>query len=138
MTIFVEVLPKALEIHAIFSSANSTKHPKAGYHRAYTSSVVPRFLALMVTRTMTLEPYGPDRLDGLSLRVLDLCCRLRSLAQKSRQEQLPPLELHDRKALEWLDKLEDWLFRAEAEMGRSAMKNLGQRHARQKQAGQPK
>ncbi|MBI3838412.1 MAG: hypothetical protein HY288_10830 [Planctomycetia bacterium] len=86
---------------------------------------------------MTLEPYDPDRLDRMSLRVLDLCTRLRSLAQKSRQEQLPPLDLHDRKALEWLDKLEDWLYRAEAEMGRSAMKNLGQRHARQKQANRP-
>ncbi len=87
---------------------------------------------------MTLESYDPDRLDSLSLRVFDLCARLRSLALRSRQEQLPPLELHDRKALEWLDKLEDWLFRAEAEMGRSAMKSLGQRHARQKQASQPK
>jgi len=82
---------------------------------------------------MTLEPYDPDRLDGMSLRLLDLCTRLRSLAQKSRHEQLPPIELHDRKALEWLDKLEDWLLQAEAEMGRLAYKNLGQRHARQKQ-----
>ena len=58
---------------------------------------------------MTLEPYDPDRLDSLSLRVLDLCARLRNLARQSREEQLPPIDLHDRKALEWLEKLEDWL-----------------------------
>jgi hypothetical protein len=87
---------------------------------------------------MTLEPYDPDRLDGMSLRLLDLCTRLRSLAQKSRHEQLPPIELHDRKALEWLDKLEDWLGRAEAEVGRLAQKNLGQRRARQIQDSRSK
>lgn len=87
---------------------------------------------------MTLEPYDPDRLDRMSLRVLDLCARLRSLAQKSREEELPPIELHDRKALEWLDKLEDWLYRAEAEVGRLAMKNQGERHAREKQATRAK
>ena len=87
---------------------------------------------------MTLEPYNSDGLDRMSLRVLDLCARLRSLAQKSRDEQLPPVKLHDRKALEWLDKLEDWLLQAEAEVTRLAMKNLGQRHARQKQATRSK
>ena len=87
---------------------------------------------------MTLEPYGPDRLDQMSLRVLDLCARLRNLARQSRDEQLPPVDLHDRKALEWLDNLEEWLYRAEAEMGRSLAKNRGERRARQAQAGRPK
>ena len=87
---------------------------------------------------MTLEPYDPDRLDRMTLRVLDLSARLRGLAQKSRQDQLPPLKLHDRKALEWLEKLEDWLFEAEAEMERAAFKNRGQRLARQKQTARQK
>jgi hypothetical protein len=87
---------------------------------------------------MTLEPYDPDRLDGLSLRVLDICARLRNLARQSREEQLPPIDLHDRKALEWLDKLEDWLYRAEAEVVRATHRNHGQRAARQAQASRPK
>jgi hypothetical protein len=87
---------------------------------------------------MTLEPYDPDRLDDLSLRVLDLCARLRTLAQKSRQEELPAIDLHDRKALEWLEKLDEWVLRAEVEMDRCARKNRGDRRARQTQATRPK
>ena len=79
---------------------------------------------------MTLESYDPDRLDQMSLRVLDLCTRLRHLARTSRDEQLPTVDLHDKKALEWLDKLEDWLFRAEAEVGRAVHKNQGAKTAR--------
>ena len=87
---------------------------------------------------MTLEPYNSDGLDRMSLRVFDLSARLRGLAQKSREEQLPPVKLHDRKAIEWLDKLEDWLLQAEAEVKRLAMKNEGRRRAREKQATRPK
>jgi len=87
---------------------------------------------------MTLEPYNPERIDALSLRVLDLCARLRNLANQCRKEELPPIDLHDRKALEWLDKLEAWLLRAEAEVERSAWKNRGQRSARQAKTSRPK
>jgi hypothetical protein len=90
------------------------------------------------TKIMTLVPYDPERIDGLSLRVLDLCARLRNLARQCRQEQLPPIDLHDRKALEWVDKLEDWLLRAEAEVERSAWKNRGERKARQTKTARPK
>jgi hypothetical protein len=87
---------------------------------------------------MTLEPYDPDRLDSMSLRVLDLCSRLRALARRGREEQLPPIELHDRKALEWLDKFEEWLFRAEAEVNRSVHKSHGARRARVAQSADGK
>ena len=79
---------------------------------------------------MTLVPYDPDSLDKMSLRVLDLCMRIRKLANQCREEQLPPVELHDRKSLEWLDKLEDWLYRAEAEVNRCVHKNHGERAVR--------
>jgi hypothetical protein len=82
---------------------------------------------------MTLEPYDPERLDRLSLRVLDLCSRLRALARKSREEELPPVDLHDRKALEWLDKFEEWLYRAEGEVNRAIHRSHGERRARQSQ-----
>lgn len=87
---------------------------------------------------MTLEAYDPDRLDRLSLRILDLCSRLRTLAGRCRDEQLPPVELHDRKAQEWLERLEDWLFQAEAEVNRQVHKHHGQQRARQTQSARPK
>jgi hypothetical protein len=87
---------------------------------------------------MTLEPYDPDHLDKLSLRVLDLCARLRKLANICREEQLPPIDLHDRKALEWLDKLDDWLFRAETEVSHRVVKHRGARRARETQSARPK
>ncbi len=87
---------------------------------------------------MTLEPYDPDRLDQMSLRLLDLCSRVRAMARKCREDELAPVELHDRKALEWLEKFEDWLFRAEGELGRSALKTRGERRARQSQSVRPK
>ena len=48
------------------------------------------------------------------------------------------IDLHDRKALEWLDKLEDWMLRAEAEVERSVWKNRGERTARQAKSARPK
>jgi hypothetical protein len=87
---------------------------------------------------MTLEAYKPEGLDQLSLRLLDLCARLRTMARRGRQEQLTTLALHDRKALEWIDKLEDWLDRIEPEFEHALIKNRGQRRARQTQAGRAK
>jgi hypothetical protein len=78
---------------------------------------------------MTLVPYSPDGLDQLSLRVLDLCARLRQLARLSRETELAEVELHDRKALEWLDKLDEWLLRAEADVQLAVNKNKGKRLA---------
>jgi hypothetical protein len=82
-----------------------------------------------VSKTMTLVPYDPDRLDALSLRMLDLCARLRKLAQTSRDERLPAVDLHDRKALEWLEKLEAWAIGAEAELHRCVQLAKGARAA---------
>jgi hypothetical protein len=78
---------------------------------------------------MTLERYDPDRLDALALRTLDLCARLRHLARTSREEQLTAVELHDRKALEWLEKLEEWAIGAEAELHKRVQLGKGARHA---------
>jgi hypothetical protein len=86
-------------------------------------------LRRQLDKKMTLETYDPDRLDALSLRLLDVCARLRDLARISRQEQLP-VKLHDRKALEWLDKLEDWAYGAEAEVRRAVLKERAARTAR--------
>ena len=87
---------------------------------------------------MTLQPYGPDRLDTLALRLLDLCGRVRAMARQSRDEQLTELELHDRKVLEYLDKFEEWLCRAEAEVPRAKIKIRGRRAAQAIKGGRPK
>jgi hypothetical protein len=92
------------------------------------------FSGPQVSKIMTLEPYDPERLDRMCLRVFDLCARLRTLARQSRDQQLAPIELHDRKALEWLDNFEEWLFRAEGAMTRSMHKTRGERRAREIQS----
>jgi len=79
---------------------------------------------------MTLEPYDPDRLDALSLRLLDVCVHLRNVARTARDEQLAPVDLHDRKALEWLEKLEVWAIEAEANVNALVMKARGTRLGR--------
>ena len=91
----------------------------------------------MVDKTMTLEAYDPDRLDALSLRLLDACSRVRALAVLARNEGLERIDLHDRKALEWLENLEAWLHRSEGELHAAAHRNRGQRLARQAQASLP-
>jgi hypothetical protein len=78
---------------------------------------------------MTLEAYSPERLDALALRVLDLCVHLRAAARTCREHDLAAVELHDRKALEWLEKLEQWAIGTEAELFRRAKIAQGARAA---------
>lgn len=65
---------------------------------------------------MTLTNYSPDQFDELALRLLDIAAIFREMAVRSREQDAPPLALHDRKAQEWCDKLEHWARRAHAEM----------------------
>lgn len=88
---------------------------------------------------MTLESYSPDELDQLALRTLDVCGRLRQLAQRGREESLPGIALHDKKALEWLGKLEEWIHKTEADLAVQVLKNRGRKKAismRGKSAGE--
>ena len=65
---------------------------------------------------MTLEAYDAEQLDRLALRVFDIAAILRGMAETQRRESLERSLLHDKKALEWIDRLERWARRAEAEM----------------------
>lgn len=65
---------------------------------------------------MTLQTYSPERLDQLALRLLDLASNVRSLARDARQFQLTQFALHDKKALEWMARLEDWSQKTRSEM----------------------
>jgi hypothetical protein len=80
---------------------------------------------------MTREAYDPERLDALALRLLDLSSQIRHLAVASRAAQLPTVELHDRKALEWIEKLEGWAAGAESDFERQTRKRAAAEKARQ-------
>ena len=65
---------------------------------------------------MTLKPYTPENLDDFALRLLDVAAIVREMARRSRDSQLPELALNDKKAQEWLGKLEHWVYRAQADL----------------------
>lgn len=78
---------------------------------------------------MTLEAYTPERLDELALRTLDVCSRLRIMARRSRDAELATFSLHDKKALEWLARLEEWAQKTESDLEVQVLKARGQRKA---------
>ena len=59
---------------------------------------------------MTLQPYEPAKLDQFALQLLDLAAILRDMANRSREHGITDLALHDKKAQQWYDQLEDrWI-----------------------------
>ena len=70
---------------------------------------------------MTLETYEPARIDALSLRLLDVAVALRQISRLARDEGLDEVPLHDRKAQEWLARLEEWAHDADARVRRAAL-----------------
>jgi hypothetical protein len=65
---------------------------------------------------MTLNPYDPSRLDLFALRLLDLAASVRQMAQRTREHAIDDFALHDKKALEWIVRLERWSRKASAEL----------------------
>jgi hypothetical protein len=65
---------------------------------------------------MTLQTYDPQKLDQLALRLLDLAAILREMAHHSREYGIADLALHDKKALEWCAKLEQWARKTQADL----------------------
>jgi len=57
---------------------------------------------------MTLQPYGPKKLDQFALELLDVATMLREMANSSREHGIDDLALHDKKAREWCNRLRDW------------------------------
>jgi len=80
---------------------------------------------------MTLQPYSPEKLDLLALRLLDLAALMRQMANQSREYQIEDLALHDKKAHEWCGSLERWAHKARAEL---QMKVIDVRASRRAQA----
>jgi len=65
---------------------------------------------------MTLEPYSPEKLDLLALRLLDLAGIMREMANESREYGITDLALHDKKAQEWCTNLERWGRKSQGEL----------------------
>ena len=78
---------------------------------------------------MTLEPYDQRRIDNLSLRVFDIATTLRNMATLARENDLHQFVLHDKKALEWLAKLEDWSHKSRGALELAAHRSRGARRA---------
>jgi hypothetical protein len=84
---------------------------------------------------MTLIPFTPDRLDALALRLLDLSATFRDMANQCRDEKLAQFKLHDKKAGEWLAKLERWTDESVRRFDLAVMRNRGARLAKQLSSG---
>ncbi len=65
---------------------------------------------------MTLQPYGPDKLDQFALRLLDLAAILRGMANRSREHGVDDLAMHDKKSLEWCARLDEWVHKSQADL----------------------
>jgi hypothetical protein len=78
---------------------------------------------------MALEPYTPEQLDGIALRIFDVCAQIREIARRSREQGLDHVALHDKKALEWLGKLEEWAAKSRRDFELAQFKQRGARAA---------
>jgi hypothetical protein len=92
----------------------------------YDSEAGPRLAAALCPLAheapMTLEAYDPDRLDNLALRLLDLAVTVRKMGNSCRDAGLDRFELHDRKAQEWLTRLDDWARDSDARLQAALLK----------------
>ena len=80
---------------------------------------------------MTLIPYDPPRLDELALRIFDMAAVYRRLAQRCRQEGIENVTLHDKKAMEWLAKLEFWAHESTQKLNLVELHHRGARRAKE-------
>jgi hypothetical protein len=65
---------------------------------------------------MTLQPYGPDKLDHFALQLLDLATAVRQMANRCREHGVDDLVLHDKKAQEWRIHLDEWVHKAQVDV----------------------
>lgn len=78
---------------------------------------------------MTLKPYSPEMLDQFALRLLDLACLLRTMANRSRQYGITDLAIHDKKPNEWHRNLERWIHKSQAELEMKVIEARAERRA---------
>jgi hypothetical protein len=79
---------------------------------------------------MTLQTYDPNQVDQFALRLLDLAAILRRMANRSREHGIADLALHDKKALEWCTKLEQWAHKTQADLEVRILQDRAERRGR--------
>ncbi|MEN6451348.1 MAG: hypothetical protein ABFC96_12725 [Thermoguttaceae bacterium] len=79
---------------------------------------------------MTLQAYDPKQLDQFALRLLDVAAILREMARRSREHGITDLAMHDKKALEWCAKLEQWAERTRADVEVRILQDRAERRGR--------
>ena len=84
-----------------------------------------------MVKTMTREAYDAGRLDALALRLFDVAAQVRRLSLSAHCTGLEQVELHDRKALEWIEKLERWVVGAESDLDRQSKLQAASSKAKQ-------
>lgn len=57
---------------------------------------------------MTLEKYSPEKIDECVLRLFDIAAELRCMAREARKRGVDAVPVHDKKALLWIENLEQW------------------------------
>jgi hypothetical protein len=74
---------------------------------------------------LAISPYTPEQLDQVALRLLDICAKLRSIAQESRSQGSAEIPVHDKKALEWIGKLEQWAAKSQRDFELAQFRQRG-------------
>lgn len=77
---------------------------------------------------MTLQSYSAEMLDQRALELLDLAAILRTMAQRSREQQIHDFALHDKKVREWIINTGRWVRRAQAELEMHILETQTLRH----------
>jgi hypothetical protein len=80
--------------------------------------------------TMTLQTYDPHQVDQFALRLLDLAATVRQMANRSREHGIADLAVHDKKALEWCAKLEQWAHKTQADLEVRILQDKAERRGR--------
>lgn len=78
---------------------------------------------------MTLKPYSAEMLDQFALRLLDLAALMRGMAQKSRENEMNNFAVHDKKAREWIENIERWALRSQADLDLAVIEERATRRA---------
>ena len=79
---------------------------------------------------MTLQTYDPRQVDELALRLLDLAANVRQMANRSRENGIAEFALHDKKALEWCAKLEQWAHKTRSDLEVRILQEKAERRVR--------
>jgi hypothetical protein len=79
---------------------------------------------------MTLQTYDPHQVDQLALRLLDLAAIVRLMANRSREHGITDFALHDKKALEWCAKMEQWARKTRADLEVRILQDKAERRGR--------